>query len=249
MIAALSSFLYQSMVLASLMILSSCVKPASNSEPEVKGYWHWTYHHSTEPVDTTLSIAFFGSVDPAVALKQAQRVQPRMIGESFVCLGGGNSKGDYSVEAIDQIIKAIQSGDFREFDGLAYDVELGHSELEDAFSNLFAVTKANGLKVLVTVSHSAPYGVGDKSTLMKSFFANQDIDILSPQLYTSGKETQNDYTASGIPFSDYASAKAAVVPSIVNASIYQNAHSFFQKQGVELAGYIQWQQHSEDSSN
>lgn len=100
------------------------------------------------------------------------------------------------------------------------------------------------MKVLVTVSHSDPFGVGDKSTLMKSFFASDNIDYLSPQLYTSGKETANDYDAVGIQFSDYANSNAKVVPSIVRAEHYEDAVAYFNEQGVNLAGYIQWHQHS-----
>ena len=237
------------MSLSCLLIISlclfSCKEPAAEPAPaEAIGYWHWTYHDSLAPEGTTMGIAFFGSVDPATAIEQSLKVKDRLKGDKYICLGGGNSSGKYTAEAIEKIIMAIQTGKFSGYQGIAFDVELGTSDLEDAFTKLFAITKMNHLKVLVTVSHSDPYGVGDKSTLMESFFADENIDILSPQLYTTGRETSNDYTAAGIQFSEYSKAKAAVVPSIVRAEYYPDAQAYFKKQGVELKGYIQWHQNS-----
>ena len=65
---------------------------------------------------------------------------------------------------------------------------------------------------------------------------------MSPQLYSTGYETVNDYTAVGTPWSSYATTKAAVVPSIVAASYYADAVTYFAKQGVTLQGYVQWSQ-------
>jgi len=97
--------------------------------------------------------------------------------------------------------------------------------------------------VLVTISHSAPYGIGDAGTLMRSFFGDGNIDIISPQLYTSGTEGSNDYTTSGgVAWSEYRGAKARIAPSIVRTSLYQSAHQYFQTQGINISGYVQWAQ-------
>lgn len=101
--------------------------------------------------------------------------------------------------------------------------------------------------MLVTVSHSAPYGITDKIDLMNAFFADANIDILSPQLYTSGYETSNDYAFSGVPWSSWGNAKAAVVPSIVSSSMYADAQDFFVNPtrsgtSISLKGFIQWKQ-------
>lgn len=231
--------------LGTAALLSVCLLSCENKPTnEVVGYWHWTYADSTAPPGTTLSLAFFGSVNTETALKQSLKVKDKLKGNKFLCLGGGNDSGKFTEEAIEKIISAIQAGDFDGYQGLAFDVELGASHLEKEFEELFAATQAQNMKVLVTVSHSDPFGVGDKSTLMKSFFASDNIDYLSPQLYTSGKETANDYDAVGIQFSDYANSNAKVVPSIVRAEHYEDAVAYFNEQGVNLAGYIQWHQHS-----
>lgn len=208
------------------------------------GYWHWTYHHSTAPPNTSMGMAFFGAVDPATALKQSARVQSVLKGTKYICLGGGTNAGRYSAEAIQKIIAAINAGDFAEYQGIAFDVEVGDSGLAGDFENLFSVSTDKGFENLVTVSHSKPYGIHDGTTLMRSFLTNENIDFLSPQLYTTGKEPANQYIAYGVRWSEYAQAKAAVIPSIVNGSYYEDAVQYFALQGVTLQGYIQWQQYS-----
>lgn len=79
---------------------------------------------------------------------------------------------------------------------------------------------------------------------MQVFFEDGNIDFISPQLYTTGSETQNDYaTSHGVSWKDYAHCKAAVVPSIVKDTMYASAQEFFLKQGVTLKGYVQWRSH------
>ena len=141
------------------------------------------------------------------------------------------------------ITQAINAGSLSGYDGIGYDVEEGVAGLEADFAASFAAAKAKGFKVLVTVSHSAPYGITDAPELMKSFFANPDIDLLSPQLYTDGTEPENDYDISqGVVWRQYADCQAAVVPSIVKDTMYSDAQTYFANEGVTLQGYIQWSQ-------
>jgi len=126
-----------------------------------------------------------------------------------------------------------------------FDVEVCQAAgLAQAFEGAFAAAKNKGMKVLVTVSHSAPYGCSDAKALMTAFFGSSNIDVLSPQLYTSGTEKQNDYTESGgVTWQDYKGAKAGVAPSIVTAGLYQSAQQFFQSNAsVTLQGFVQWAQ-------
>ena len=78
---------------------------------------------------------------------------------------------------------------------------------------------------------------------MNSFITDSNIDILSPQLYTTGEEPENDYTTSqGVTWESYKTAKAAIVPSLVSSTYYPDAQTYFAQQGVTLKGYIQWKQ-------
>ncbi len=216
----------------------------SESDAEVIGFWRWTWSETvTQPAGVNLSIAFSGYVDPAEALSSSEPIKSSLQGSKYIALGGGNGNGAWSEAALTDITNAINAGDFAGYDGIAYDVEEGEPGLETAFGDSFATAKKMGYQVLVTVSHSAPYGITDASTLMQSFFTDPNIDYLSPQLYTTGTETSNDYaTSGGVAWSEYATAQAATVPSIVEADMYADAQAYFETQGVSLSGFIQWSQ-------
>lgn len=220
--------------------------PTNPSEPnaDVISFWRWTWSETaTPPTNTNLSIAFSGYVDPAEALSNSEPIKSSLQGSKYIALGGGNGNGAWTEATLTAITNAINAGDFAGYNGIAYDVEEGESGLETAFQQSFAAAKAKGYHVLVTVSHSAPYDISDASTLIQSFFADPNIDYLSPQLYTTGTETSNDYaTSGGVTWSEYATAKAAVVPSIVQAGMYSDAQDYFETQGVSLNGFIQWSQ-------
>ena len=50
--------------------------------------------------------------------------------------------------------------------------------------------------MLVTTSHQAPYGFSDGADVMRAIFASPDVDYVSPELYTTGDETANDFALS-----------------------------------------------------
>jgi LysM repeat protein len=215
--------------------------PASGT---ITGFWWWTWSSNpTPPAGVNLSIAFSGWANPQTALQNSANIQNSLPGIKYICMGGGNSNGAWTVAAVNAVTSAINAGSFAGYNGIAYDIEEGSAGLESAFQQSFAAAKAKGFQVLVTVSHSAPYGVSDAATLMQSFFANPNIDILSPQLYTTGEETSNQYTTSGgVTWAQYATAKAAIAPSIVSANLYASAQTYFKEQGVTLNGFVQWSQ-------
>lgn len=219
-----------------------------SSQPLVKaqniGYWDWTWAATnTAPQGATLGFAMSGYADPTDALQSSQPIYDALFGTKIITLGGGTDPGYFTSSTLDSINQAITSGQFDAYQGIAYDVESGDSGLEDAFATSFQLAYARGFLVVVTVSHSAPYGVPDAQALMTSFFSSPYIDFLSPQLYTSGQEPTNDFTtASGVEWTDYATAKAAVIPSIIQSSYYDNAQTTFATYGVTTKGYICWDQ-------
>lgn len=213
----------------------------SPSNAEHIGYWDWTWHNRPAPAGTTIGLAFSGWTDVDTALKQSKSVYNRLKGEKYICFGGGGKGGRFDSTTVQAVTTAIQNDRFQAYQGIAYDIEVGSTGLTADFQASFQAAKAKGLKVLVTISHSAPFGIRDGSALMEAFFADDNIDFLSPQLYTTGKEKTNDYaTSHGVHWSSYATAKAAVLPSIVHASYYADAQSYFAKQGVNLKGFIRW---------
>eukprot|EP00658_Telonema_sp_P-2_P007730 TRINITY_DN12878_c0_g1_i17.p1 TRINITY_DN12878_c0_g1~~TRINITY_DN12878_c0_g1_i17.p1 ORF type:complete len:200 (+),score=61.93 TRINITY_DN12878_c0_g1_i17:56-655(+) len=127
--------------------------------------------------------------------------------------------------------------------GVCYDVEEGDAGMAAAFAASFALCKQHSLRVLVTVSHSAPYAVPDKAALMAGFLQDSNIDYLSPQLYTSGRERENDFAfTADFPWTRYKGMKPALVPSIVRASLLPAAKAFFDELGISTQGFVQWAQ-------
>ncbi|OUR69861.1 hypothetical protein A9Q77_08105 [Marinomonas sp. 42_23_T18] len=223
--------------------------PATQSTPEKSlspiaenmGYWDCTWQGGNAPSNATLSLAFSGWVDVKSALEDSNTVLNNLVGCKYISFGGGNENGAFDSANLADLTDAINQGALKQYDGIAYDVEEGVSGLEDDFKTSFKAAKAKGFNVLVTISHSAPYDISDASLLMDSFFDDANIDILSPQLYTTGEETENNYeTSHGVNWARYATCKAAIVPSLVTGSLYPSAQSYFSQQGVTLQGYIQW---------
>ena len=112
------------------------------------------------------------------------------------------------------------------FAGVCFDIEgtKGGQELIDAFERAFAVLRKSGLDVMITTSHSAPYGADSddiRIAMVKSWVESSNVGYLSPQLYTSGGEGTPQLEAlmgvnGDIPWDLYKGAKAKFVPSIVN---------------------------------
>ncbi|NOH71190.1 LysM peptidoglycan-binding domain-containing protein [Vibrio pectenicida] len=209
---------------------------------EMMGFWY--PYTRPSPTNATLSIALYGwGPQKVIEWGNSNNVKDNLIGEKYLAFGGGGVEGKFTGQALDEINTAIKEEQIKSYHGIAYDIEIADAGLNDQFSMSFSLAKKLGYKVLVTVSHSAPYDDSDRDSLMSSFFANEDIDILSPQLYSSGSEPANNFSitsGSNIRWQDYASAKAKIVPSIVHDSYYPSAKQKFKTYGVELAGYIQW---------
>jgi LysM repeat protein len=216
-------------------------QPAPVPAPYI-GYWRRTWLDCTPPAGANLSVAFSGWADVAKAVAASQPVMAGLAGSKYICIGGGDKDtGKLTADILSSINSAIAAGQFAGYDGIAYDVEEGDSGLAQSFAQSFAAAKAAGFKVLVTVSHSAPYGITDAAALMASFFTNGNIDFLSPQLYTNGDETANQWaTTAGVTWNQYATAKAAVVPAIVTPNLYADAKTTFASYGVTTQGYVVW---------
>ncbi|MEJ6485663.1 hypothetical protein N0Y54_30990 [Nostoc punctiforme UO1] len=207
----------------------------------IKGYWDKTYSPSHPFNHSTLGIAFSGWAKPDQALSDSAKIKDRLVGHKYISLGGGNSNGSFTQEILHSIITHIKNGKFSDYKGIAFDIEEGEANLTSHFQQAFAAAKNKNLKVLVTTSHSAPYGISDAQTMIETFIKNGNIDYLSPQLYTSGTETENDFTTSqGVSWKDYAHSKAAIVPSIVQANMYHDAKNRLSRYGVTTSGFIQW---------
>jgi hypothetical protein len=244
---ALTSLFFVLVAILSVVSAESEFFPAANSTSgltEVRGYWWWTWSKSTSaPSNTNVGFAFSGYSSVSKALSDSSSLYSKLPGMKVLTIGGGDSDGRYTSSSLNSLNSAISGGKLSAYAGISYDIEEGDSGLASLFAQSFALSKQQGLTVFVTISNSAPYGFSDGASLMRSFLSNANIDYISPQLYETGKESSNDFsTNAGVQWKEYANAKAAIVPSIVKASMYSNAQSTFANYGVTTKGYIQWAQ-------
>ncbi len=158
-----------------------------------------------------LGVAFSGWADPSAAISDSATIYNKLPSPKYISIGGGNSNGRFSDSVLSKLNATIWSGGFRGYTGIVFDIDTG---LSSAFATCFQASVANGLEVIVTVSHSAPYGIVDASTVMKNILADPNVKFVSPQLYTSGEESANDYSLTrDIPWSIYRNTKAIIIPS------------------------------------
>lgn len=205
------------------------------------GYYELTWTASTPLAQATAGIAFSGWVDVSSALADSSSKYGSLVGEKYLSLGGGNANGRWSASAISAVNQAVLQGALDSYDGVCYDIEEGDAGLASSFESLFAASKSKGLKVLVTISHSAPYGIPEATAVMDTILSSSNVDYVSPQLYTTGQETSNDYAiTAGYQWTNYAASVPKVVVSITESFLYSNAVQTFLAYGVPLSGYIVW---------
>ena len=81
--------------------------------------------------------------------------------------------------------------------------------------------------------------------LVDSWAKDENIDIFSPQLYTSGNEDKPEFDITPCPkdactYERIANMKAKWVPSVHSASQYPEVKAFFDQKGIQTAGYLIW---------
>jgi len=223
------------------------VLPPAPSPPSalVVGYWSTTWAHVTAPSNANLGIAFSGWVDPAKAKSASAPAYASLVGDKWIDAGGGNANGRWSAAWLTKWEATIKRGDLKQWKGIVFDIEeCSSAGLAPKFASTFRAAKAAGLQVLVTVSHSGPYGCSDADVLMKSFFPNNDVDYFSPQLYTSGSEAEPNFDAGKVTWGNWTGFKGRLVPSLGCPALkhggLQKTKDFFSKYKLDVAGYIMW---------
>lgn len=210
---------------------------------DYQGAWMWTYGNppcKQLPEGTNNALSFSGFVDFDQAFGESDLFSPT---PTYFTIGGGaDDTGTWTTDAISKLNAALPQLKSKGYQGVAYDIEICSGTIDaSVFEDSFTATKAAGLEVLVTMSHSAPYGCSNGEALMTDFVNSTNIDYLSPQLYSDG--TTLDFTPNDqFPWSGFEGAAAKIVPSIPQASDYQQVVDYFTKINVDLSGYIQWLQ-------
>ena len=195
------------------------------------------------PPGTSIGIAFSGWGTVSAALQAGPSAGALAGTTKYLSLGGGNTHGVLSVAMLSGFASSIPAISGAGFNGVCFDVEESHDETQmiPAMEAAFASCRAAGLRVMVTTSHSAPVRSSAPSAFVASWVANSNIDILSPQLYTSGKEKSPQFdTSGGVAWSSWRGARAVILPSLVDGSHYASTKAFFSSQGISIGGYVQW---------
>ena len=246
--------------LVHVLLLSSQHRAvANNANPLFVGYYSWNWSTGSEgPSGDANGVAFTGLVDVDGAIKGyspgASWCCPPLRGKQMISLGGGNAAGTFTVTVLASIEKSLSSVAAANYTGVVFDVEQVSgpaSALSPAFASVFAACKKMGLTVAITTSHSAPYmcdSSADAVALVKGWVSDPNVDILSPQLYSSGSEATPQFavTASCAPdcgWNLYSGFKGIFAPSIVETSHFPAVKAFFGNASLPNAdGYFQWKQ-------
>jgi len=236
---------------------------ASNSSilpNEILGYYSWNWGAgSTGPSGANMGCAFTGLIDVDQAIAQysegAAWCCPTLLGQKIITLGGGNSAGLFTEATLTTLSAKADAIKAAGYVGVMYDVEEVQgpsSTMAPLFSKSFQAMKSAGLLVMVTTSHSAPYQCDtaqDAVDILKAWCADGNLDVISPQLYSSGRESQpelvptNSCKDAGCTWDLYANCKAQIAPSIVEPSHYAPSKAFFQQRISRTTnGYFMWAQ-------
>eukprot|EP00041_Stephanoeca_diplocostata_P027246 m.747638 g.747638 ORF g.747638 m.747638 type:complete len:877 (-) comp23144_c0_seq2:155-2785(-) len=227
---------------------------------DVLGYYSWNWGSGCVLKNASIGIAFTGLNDIESAIDgypvEAGWCCPPLVGQRYLSLGGGNAAGMFTVDIVEAIANDMYLVNESNYSGVVFDAEIcigSHEELVPAFKKAFQAAKSYGLGVIVTVAHSAPYHTDtpeDAVELMKAWVLEGNIDILSPQLYSSGTESAPDFDetynckAAGCTWDLYRGARARFVPSIVDETHYGAVMNYF-RGALVVEGYLQWAQHLE----
>ena len=123
----------------------------------------------------------------------------------WFAIGGGDPDPNqyWSKEALSKLNDKINDGTLspKSYTGIFYDVEVLYDVDYSDFATSFALAKSKGLRVMVGTSHSAPYDCrashpscasypvqfpAGTDAIWKMILKDENIDILSPQLYGTG---------------------------------------------------------------
>ena len=201
----------------------------------------WT-EGDAAPVNPDIGIAFSGWAEVYQALSSGPLAES-LHGRKYLSVGGSNVNGVMNAATFKAMEENLDYVKDAGFIGICFDIESTQDENHyiPAMEAAFAAVKAKDLKVMVTTSHSAPIKSHAAARVVDAWIKSDNIDILSPQLYSTGKEKQVQTVASnGVSWDHWKGAKATIVPSIVDGSHWAKTLQFFQNQGIPVGGYLQW---------
>lgn len=192
------------------------------------------------PDDTNVGVTFTGRLPGDAQANIAPMTSDAI---NLLSYGGGNEFGAWSVAAVEAVGSESNLNEVisLKYDGIVIDAEeyaSGQSVSVEQWNTMFAAIKAKNLMLIVTTSHFSPYGMSNGAALVADWLSNPNIDYISPQLYTSGTEPQNDWEGFSAAWT---TASTPIAPSIVQASYYdQLAENSVTAYLPKAKGYLVW---------
>ena len=127
------------------------------------GYWMWTWGGEgggNPPSICDIGIRFGGEVPKTAIDNNINMASSLTSREKFLNLGGGLESGIWQLTDFDYINSKLSNIKSKGWTGVCFDIEVCPPSISfvNAFADCFAKCKAAGLKVLVTMSHTVPYG-------------------------------------------------------------------------------------------
>lgn len=211
----------------------------------------------TGPKSANTFLAFYGFSDP---IEQMKHVSQPQVGKTYNApvFGGaggtapnridpGFDPGYWSPAVVEQFTDTFLSSlGTAGWNAICFDFELGGVGADQSkgdltikmLEDLFERCKGLGLVVMVTTSHTAPYGFpygadGSTAQWTRSWLAT--ADVFSPQMYTNGI-TYDPTLSYGTSLDMFKGTKADIVGSIPAPSDY----STFATQFEDAEGYFVW---------
>jgi len=227
-------------------------------QDEIKGYYMLSWLDSSSgPAGTNNWVYFSGWNTVQSALDELEPSDLEAAGSAFkwFTIGGGNHNGILNASKLDEFDAKLDQ--ISDFGGVMYDIEKvqgSSSTMNPRFAASFAAVKAKGMKVAITVSHTAPYDCDspqDAVDFVEAFVQDSNVDIISPQLYTSGFEAAPDFSATGFcaaagcGWNMYQNVRSGllIAPSIVETSQYDAAKTHLKEhENIDTSGYFVWKQ-------
>merc|ERR1740133_403774 len=198
--------------------------------------------------DANVGVAFSGWNVVETALQESSAIDLK--GTHYLSLGGSSEQGMFNPDTVAKMGEDCPMIKEAGYEGVVFDVEVtrGGMLLVDSLEEAFKKCKAADLVVMVTTSHTAPTGVslGDiRLKLIESWVKSDNLDIISPQLYTWGGEEEPEFDSTwpcdNCTFTKYKGSKAQFMPSVVNGEHMKAVKKYFDKLKIPVSGYFQWQ--------
>lgn len=203
------------------------IHPEANAAPPLpaiaRGFYKFSWGIADSyqgPDDTNIGVTFTGRI-PFDSQANIAPITNRPI--NLLAYGGGTAPGYWTQQSLDNIKSSSNLDQViaLTYDGIVIDAEVYASGSPvipvEKWNEMFQAIKARNLILVVTLSHFKPYDMSNGAELVADWLQNPLIDYLSPQLYTRGSESQNDWEGYNPLFK---SSLARMAPSIVQASYY-----------------------------